>query len=269
MRAHLVPIVLLTALAACRAPTPKAPAELDDLARFLFREWDNEDPAAMSDGLDTLERFMSERGMDKDLAFRRFDLLSPLESDLADVERPPDTDPANTIGMAVIYESPWPLADHVRLQVEGDLLDAEPSAKKYVRHFVEPADPACFSDETCEVIRTSNDVTRSNILLSVDIVLKKDFRWVTLPDGRKALAARAWNPVVHIGADPNTAVVQSFTVDLWLARADGKTWRYQSLYSENRVGVDDRQLTIDTVTAGTEDMFKKTDEVIGKRYHGE
>lgn len=265
-------VVVACVVAACRPPTPKAPAELDDLARFLFREWGNEDPAAMADGIGTLETFMRERGMDKDLAFRRFDLATPSPEDLADVDRPPGTDPADTLGMAVIYPSRWPLADHVRLQVEGDLLEAEPSAKSYTRHFVEPVDPACFREASCEVMRTSNDVTRANVLLSVDIVLKKDFRWVVLPDGRKAIAARAWDPEVYTGENPKTAIRQSFTVDLWIEQADGTSWRYQSVYTETKLdppSLEDPQLQIDTVTAGTDDMFRKTDEVIGKRYHGQ
>jgi len=264
-------LLLTMVFAASCTPTPKAPQELDDLTRFLFREWDFPDPEAMVDGLLKLEAFLAERGLENDLRRRSFDLASPTEEDLADVERPEGTDPANTIGMSVGYESRWPLADHVRLQVEGDLMEAEPTAKKYVRRFVEPADPACFPANSCEIIRTENEITRSNPLLSVDLTLLKDFRMFVLPDGRKAVVARAWNPEIFVGEDPNTAIVQSYTVDLWIEQASGKTWRYQSLYSENKLDplFSDRQLTVDTVTSSTDEMFRKTDEVIGKRYHDE
>lgn len=263
-------IVLALAAAGCFNPPPQAPTEVDDLTRFLFREWGHEDPEVLQDGMVKLETFLMQMDFTKGLIHRSFQLDSCTAEDVANVTTPADQDPANTVGMAVAYESRWSIEDHVRLQVEAKLLlDAEPSAKKYVRRFIDPKDPSCLSSGTCDVIFTENDITRSSLIMSVDLMLHKDFKWVEMPDGRRALVSRSWNPRVFTSPDGDDAILQSYTVDIWLERPQGKTWRYQALYQDSRFGFDVEPGTIvATVTGSTDTMFETTDDVIGKHYHG-
>lgn len=265
-------VLPLFALTACFGdPPPMAPQDADDLTRFIFREFDHEDPAVLEDAAVKLDAFLAAQiKFDGDLVQRSFELASILPSDIAGLdEYPSEQDPAKTIGMAVAYRSKWPVTDHARLQASDGLLEAEPSASAYERHFVEPTDPACFPTRECELMVTLNEITRSNFLMEVAIVLKKRFKWVALPDGRFAILSRSWNPRVFIGEDPDTAIKQSYTVDAWIGQADGSTWRYQGLFQESITGIDaDKSTVIVTVTDGLDDLFEKTDEVIGERFHG-
>ena len=254
----------------CFTPPPQAPTELDDLTRFLFREWAHEEPEVLQDGMVKLEKFLETVDFSEELYYRSFQLDSCTTEDLATINAPEGQDPAKTVGMGVVFESRWPVGDHARLQMSGDLLDAEPSAKSYVRRFVDPSDGTCFVDRSCDSIFTDNDITRSSFIMSVDMMLHKNFKWVELPEGRHAIVSRSWTPRVFTAEDPDDAILQSYTLDIWLERPDGKTWRYQALYQESKFGIDVEPGTIvATVTDSTDGMFRDTDEVIGERFHGE
>lgn len=273
MRRLTALIVLAVATAACFNPPPQAPTEVDDLTRFLFREWGHEDPEVLQDGMVKLEAFLQQIDFSNDLYNRSFQLDSCTAEDVAHVPTPEGQDPATTVGMAVAYESRWSVDDHVRLQVEAKLLpEAEPSAKKYTRRFIEPKDPSCLSSGECDAIYTENDITRDNMAMTIDLMLHKDFKWVEMPDGRRAIVSRSWNPRVFKESSGDNAILQSYTVDVWLERPGGKTWRYQALYQDSTItllGITPEPDTIvATVTSATDDMFKATDNVIGKHYHG-
>lgn len=255
-------------LAGCFTMPPKAPTEVDDLTRFLFREWAHEEPSVLQEGVRNLEAYLEEFvNFSGPLFERSFELDSATVEDIAGIPHP-DEDPAKTIGMAVAYESEWPLEDHTRLQVEADLMtEAEPSAKKYVRRFIEPKNPACFPTD-CNAIYTENDITRSSLAMTVDIMLHKDFKWVKFDGERRALVSRSWNPEIY--RNGKDAIVQSYTLDVWIERPDGKTWRYQALYQESILsGIlanPAPKTVVDTVTSATDSMFEATDKVIKKHY---
>lgn len=276
MRHSVLFLILTFALTGCFSMPPKAPEGVDDLTRFLFREWAHEDPVVLQDGMEKLEKILEEEvDFSKKLKYRRFELDSFSEDDVAGIPWPESEDPSATIGMAVAFESKWPVVDHARLQVEATLLlEAEQSAKNYKRRFISPTDATCFIGEECEAFYTENDITRSSAAMKIDIMLHKDFKWVKLADGRRAVVSRSWNPEVFVSAEnEKDKIVQSYTLDVWLERPDGKTWRYQALYQESEIGgvlgmfADDAAAVVSTVTSATDDMFVDTDVVIGKHYH--
>lgn len=41
--------------------------------------------------------------------------------------------------------------------------------------FLDPADPSCFVDGSCAALATDNQITRSNALYSVDLVLHQAY----------------------------------------------------------------------------------------------
>lgn len=270
--ARLLAAVAFSSAALSCTPPVKAPEGVDAFTRFLYREWANEDPAPLEDGLLKLEAFIEtlELTPDQELSQRRFELEQTVDAvDLATVVIPPGTDPANTIPMALAAESRWPIEDHAKLQSSGDLLAAEPTAKVYTRTYPEMAAPACFDTRECAELNTFNVITRENPFLKVTFELPKKFKWVKLGADRWAIVGRSWTEKVWPGESEGTSIQQSYTLDVWLQRPDGKTWRYQGIYNESKVGIDDRSLTISTVTQGADDGFKASDVTIGKRYHGE
>lgn len=263
----LVPAVLAALSVACQPP-PKAPEEVSELTRFLFREWSHEDPSVMQDGIDQLDRFLREEiDFKGDLNQRSMELGSIKREDLDAVDWPKDQDPAKTIGLAVMRESRWPVGDHARFQAQSEQLAAEPSASKYARRFVEPGTPECFIAGDCAVLGSENDVTRKNFLMEVDIVLKKHFRWVELSDGRRAVVARSWVPRVF-EAKGEGRIAQSYAVDVWIEQEGGRTWRFQALYQHTEFGFDVDDSTQLTVVAGaTDEAFEKGDKAIEDKFH--
>jgi hypothetical protein len=260
-------LVALVALGAA-ACTPTAPKELNDLTWYLYREWDNPDPKVMRAGLLNLEKILEAKqiGPDGAGADRLLRLVPLRREDITVSPYPMERDPARCLGTAVVRESPWPVLDHARIQIDPDQLPVEPSAVKYVRTFLDPTDPSCLVAGTCTRIRCSNDVTRANAVLEVSFVLTKDLRWFDLGDGRKALVGRSWTPKSGVGG--GGAIWQSYTLDVFHPRPGDKTWRYQALFSENELKIattDEIQVAV--VTGGIDGAFVATDKTIKMRYH--
>jgi hypothetical protein len=275
---HLLPLscLALCVMVGCGKAPPQAPADLDDVTKFLYREWDNEDPSVMEDGVAKLEVALLDitaGGIDlnSDDYEERSVSLSPMSAeDLATINHPADQDPKNANqNLAVAMRSRWPVEDHARMQASPDQLPLEPTAKSYTRHFIDPTDPTCFIDRSCLVMKTDNDVKRSNFFISVNFLLHKNLRWVKLPGDRWAIVSRSWTDRVFTGEDDDTAIKQSYSLDVFLGQADGKSIRYQALYSDTKISVSDRDLILSTVADATNDVLETGDEEIGKRLHGE
>lgn len=263
------PMLLTTALlAGCFTMPPKAPAELDELSRFLFRQWTHDDPKVLEDGVGQLEALLAEVDLSQKLFFRSYELGPFGADDVESIDTPEGEDPANTIGLSVAYESARSIDDHARMQLETDHLAVEPSAAKYLRRFNEPEDPTCFLDSKCDAIYTDNDVTREKILLiKIEMMLHKDFKWVQMSGGRRAIVSRMWLPKVAVGKG---TMIQYYLVDVWMERPAGKTWRYQAAYQEADLPVNlDPKTIVDMGTGLADESFRDSDVVIGERFHGE
>ncbi|HHO51464.1 MAG TPA: hypothetical protein ENK18_11460 [Deltaproteobacteria bacterium] len=253
---------------ACGRP-PEAPRDLDELTHFLYREWSNEDPEVLSVGIGNLIEVMSRFDLDGEVSVleRAWELTPPARADLFDVTIPDGRDPASCYGVGVARRSVWPISDHARLQLQTDQLPAEPSAAVYVRSFPD-GDPGCFVEEDgCEVMITRNEVRRENLLMSVGFTLHKDFRWVDLEDGSRAIITQTHVPHVSEGEGGGGATIwQSYSMDVWMP-AGSDTWRYQMLWSEADVAGASDALQIVTVKSSTNQHFEATDEAIAALFY--
>jgi hypothetical protein len=249
---------------ACKKP-PEAPKELNQLSTYLYQEWDNEDPAVMEAGLANLRAFLRDEDLEGGIMDRSWELEPISKSDVSDIPFPKDADPKNTLGVAVSYLSSWPVADHAVLQLEEDQLPAEPSAKVYTRSFPDEGKPACFLDQSCDPLSSVNDIERQNLLLSVVMVLYKDFRWIETEQGL-AVAARSWLEESFEGQNGSSNIVQSYSVDIWLP-VGKKTWRYQTLWSESEVAGASDAATIGTLKSSIDRAMETADEAIEELYH--
>lgn len=287
-------------------PTPQANPVFSDATLFTFVEFDDPEPANLAFAARQLEReiYLS---VDVDATSPDDRALAPAplgNEDVADIDEVPDVYPegfasagdpiyaGRALGVAVVGLSghlPPPHAGYILLP---DQVPVEPSSPDhYDRTFDEGAD--CFADRSCEFLRTTNDVTKDNPLMTATYILRKDYRWVDLnlpdpaevPEGepivnegteRWALIARAWDPDVAIGDQGNTAIYQSYTIEVWLPRdgdgyirdaadvnADGGTWtsdstgggsvRMMTLWSETSFGTSS---AVEEVTKdGIDDIF--------------
>ena len=251
-------LMFAATLAGCTRP-PEAPAELNELSAYLYRSWGAENEAEREVGLDSLIDFLEGVDLEGALNDRSWELTPLTPDDLWDIRWPEERDPADVLGVAVARQSTWAPDAHAMLQIQEDQLPAEPSANSYVRS-IDISDPTCFPEQSCEVIFTVNEVTRQNLLISVDFTLYKDFRWVETSRG-PAMMGRSYVDQVWVGNGGNNSILQSYSCDIWLPDGNGGAWRYQTLWSESDVAASDA-LTIATLKASIDNILETGDEVI-------
>jgi hypothetical protein len=288
--------LLLVGLAACRAAPPANP-EFDDAAKFAFTSFDAE-PATLAYALRALETQLylsldveAHGVLDRAVALSRL-----TEADVAGLERP-DRDVAAAVPVALVGLSPHGPEDHQLIQFLEDQTPVEPySPDHYDRAFLESTE-TCWRDQGCEELRTWNELTKVNALMSVPYAFHKTFRWVdlNLPDPaeleegeepvseapRWAFAARSWTTQEYAGENGSAAINQSFTVELWIPRdgggylrdapdpetgwvadsSGGGSLRFLALWHETDIGIAVSDTIVEATTRnGIQDNFDAADD---------
>ena len=208
---------------------PEAPTEVSELSRFLVREFDNPDPAILEAGATNFAALLDAVDYGGSTADRAVTPSSLLDDDVFDVERPPDTNLQDATEVAVFYRSRHSVSAHEAFSVQPDQLPAEPNTQAYERAFLEGQ--GCFGTCDCESLRTWNDITRENMLFSVQFELRKDFRHLETEDGRAVLISRAWTEESFPASGGSADLRQSWTLDIWVDGDDGSE-RYRANWAE-------------------------------------
>ncbi len=263
-------LIFLLVMGAC-SPPPEAPKDLAELSAYLFREHENEDLRVLSVGMGNLEDLLLQHDLDGDVDGRSFSLPDLDEADVSGVAHP-DADLKGCLPVAVAGRSRYAIEWSALFAMESDQRPAEPSAEAYERVFIDPEDPSCYADRSCEWMRTRNYITRSNPLYTIPFELPKNFRWVPIwkdgeETGRNAMVARSWIEESFWAEDEETQMVQSFTLDTWIEQEDGSTLRYQTLWSETIIpGVTDEDLIRYVIVDGIGDAFEAADDAFEEMY---
>ncbi len=241
---------MLLLLLACKTPAV-APTELSALGRFLFREFEAEDPALLAEGAENLRPWF------EDVPDAGYILEGLDEDDVAGLTRP-DRDPALAQSVAVLYASQWPVEDHARVIVLEDLVEVSPSAEVYSRAFIE-GEPDCFEAGGCEWLRSINEISRSNLFVSLAFTLRKDWRWLTLPDGRPGLISRGWIEEEAYGESGNNNLLQSYEIEAWLP-SEGGALRLFTIWSEGDYSGMSEDMMRSAARIGMEDSLEEADD---------
>ncbi len=244
--AMLLPLLL--GLLACKHPV-EAPTEMDELSRFLLREFEAGDPEGLTVGLDNLRPLLAE-------APEEGWSLGPLSlADLGDLVPPAGRDPAAARGLAVVYQSPHPIADHVALMLLEDLTPCSPTAVTYARSFTEGQ--ACFADGGCEFLRTVNEIYRETLLMQMGFTLYEDYRWVDA-----AVLSRDWIAESAHGDSGSNHLWQDWEVEVWLPSEDGGTIRLWAMWTEAEYAGVSEELAEVSGRAGLISAMEAQDEAI-------
>jgi len=262
-------LLLLVPLLGCQPP--EAPEDLSDLNRFLYREWDNDDPAVMAEGMRALwEDHLSLLDPDAERIDRSFEPGNLQPEDVAELTAPPGTSIEDTLAIAVARHSAHGVDLHARLMTEADQTPVENTAELYDRQFLDPTDPGCFADRSCDTLITVNDILRVNAILRVRFDLFKDFRWFPVGDedhDHWGFIARSWLADSWVGESGNNTLVQSWTLDVWLDDPDGGLWRYQVLNTESDIAGDPSDDLIRVTTRnGIDSQLGVADQAIEDLY---
>ena len=302
--------ILLTVLSASlfagcsleQAAGPLADPEFNDAAKFAFVEFDNPEPAALAFVLRDFEAqiYQAVDVEAEDSTDRVMTLEDLSEEDIADLGELPDVypegfdlagepvDPERTFPLAVVKTSAHLPEDHVGYMLLEDQVPVEPSSPDhYDRTFLDGTE-VCFPGKDCDMLLTENNLTKDNFALTITYDLIKQYRWVDLNlpnpsdfsegeeivnDGPKrwAIIARSWDPTVALGVQGETAIFQSYSVEVWIPRdgggylrddgADsegGGSLRLLALWSETSFG--DSATIINLTRNGIDEIFTVQEE---------
>jgi len=259
-------VAFLTHLSGC-SPPPEAPTELTELSRYLYREYNNEDPRVMQGAASNMYDFVETLDLESSLVDRSFEPGNLLDDDVFDIARP-DRPLSNCLPISIGGLSRQRIEDHALLMIQPDQTEAEASATYYDRSFPDESDPTCFLDRSCDLLVTVNDAERSNLLLTVEFVLFKNFRWVEILDEdgeheRWAIVARSWFEEEWEGAQGENSLLQSYASDLWFEADDGTVWRYQTLWSESRISPEPEESVVRGILRSSiNSSFGRADDAI-------
>lgn len=214
-------------LLACTPPDAASEA-FSDAAVAAFAAFDG-DEAVLAEAFSELEALVDE---ETDATANDYTQRSlspePLPESATDGIVHPDRDPSDALPVALAWLSPHPPAGHDAIALLADLTAVEPNSPSlYDRHFDEGGD--CYPE--CPFLRTTNQVTRENVLMSVTHELKKDFRALSMADGRAARASRGWIEVPGYDVDGRATIEQSYAIEFWIER-DGGALRLQVSWVE-------------------------------------
>lgn len=257
-----LPLLFAAALAGC-TPPPEAPQELSELARYMVRVFDADDPRELQVGADNFAALLDAVDYEAETAERSTIPASLEPADVEDLARPPGSRLEDTLDVTLFYASRHPVASHAAFTVSPDQLEAEPSTPAYERTLLEGGD--CFGVGDCGLLRTTNAVTRENLLFALDFELLKDFRRLETSDGRDVLVSRAWTEEVfeaHVG----TAILrQSWTLDVFVDGPDGAL-RFRGNWAETTFDppIED-DIARNTTRGGMQNGHELADEVLDEQ----
>lgn len=274
----LLAVPLLVPMGACRRDSPPADAAFSDTLIYLLASIHSAEPAELAVAMRDLEQRIAD-DIDlasKDTVERSLQPARLTASDIESIERQnTDRDPAAAIPIAVAARSAFPTPEHMALQLMSDQRPIEPySPDKYDRSFLEGED--CFLDRACDTLRTSNDLTKENLLMTIDYILLKDFRWVDLSlpdpdapeesfgDERWAVLGRSWTDRSFSGRDDKSHIHQSYTMEVWIPEESGSVIRMQALWSETEfegLSVSD-EAVISTTRSGIDKNFEAGEDYL-------
>jgi len=271
IRAALSSAVLLLLASGCARERAPAPDDVDGLSRFLFTHW--EDDRQMADAMSNIAIWLENEGRSEEAQEEGYRLSALTQEDIGEgITYPSRTPIENLIGVAVSYDSPYPISEHAELVTLSDQTWNARQYERYDRVLLEgEADAflAAQAPEIPELIRTDNDIVQERLGVRIPYTLRKDYRWVELDDGRTAIAGRTWAPNFGCSGDDGESgncLELSFSVDIFIEDGPDQTIRLTSSWSMLSLVIElGEDLQIATLANGIIGIFEKTDEFIEER----
>ncbi len=249
-------LAALPVLTGCRG-LPEAPTELSELSAWLFQNFETEDPELLAAGLGNLQAFFEQAGIASDFDDQAWELARLQERDVADAEHP-DRDPSDALPVGLVMASAFTPTEHAQVFLLADQTPVEPSSPEiYERSFIEPDDPSCFLGQSCDLIRSDNEIRKENLVFSIDYSKRKDYRWGEVA-GQPAALGRSWMLESAWAEEEQNAIYQSYSIDVFLPHEQGAI-RYLALWSEaSMLGAGD-EVILALMRSGMEDILLATD----------
>lgn len=256
------PLFLSTAVLACACSIPEpAPEALGEPTLKLFTHFED-DEALVGAYVNSLESFLTTLDLEGQLNDRTFTPGILTEADLGGAPLPDGADPQEQVPIAVAGVSVHPVQASIDLAMEPNHVCIESATTKYyARTITEGAD--CFGSAECSFLRTTNEVRKESIS-DVWYDLFKDFRLVTLEDGRVAMLSRSWMDKQFFTDNGKDVLEQTFTLEAWIPSSEdpARTLRYYSMWSSADLLIDDDAIYSTLVKGGMDQGMEYADSYL-------
>ena len=257
---RIATVAALAAMTGCAAPE-EAPTDIATLSAFFFSSF-GADEALLGDALSNLDlAIAASADLDADRPERQWEIPVLGPESTAEVAVPEGEDPNEQLAIAIARRSVHAVPDHLPAILALDQAPGDPTAPTSTRALVAGGD--CFDGRGCDQLDVLNDITKRNALLEVTYQAPKQYRHVTLPDGRAAIAARTWNEQVWEGEQGQNSIDQTFQVDVIFEDAadPSRAIRYFCLWSAVTLSIDaSEDLMRGTMALGSDNFLRAQDE---------
>jgi len=252
---HTITTVLFATIALGCKPPPEAPAELDELAGYIYSHHPDEEPAAMEVGLEALTTWLENNWAEAEEGYE----ISGLDEATVDGVDEVDRGTENMIGLAVPTASTYSVEQATYAMV-GVMCD-----QVYPEMFVEYerdtfGDTDCFLDRDCDRLE-AREFMESHFALGVVSIAQSynEYLWVEL-DAGWAMVQRNWletPPEVTGALASYIEVDEQFYLNLFLPAETG-FWRLQGtwmIFSQDGVPEDAAMnLAVNNMTGNSETL---------------
>jgi hypothetical protein len=225
-RAPLFTALLATLTVGCKPP-PEAPAELDELAGYLYSHHPDEDPAAMKVGLESLKAWLDANWAEAEEGYE----ISALDEATVDGVDEQDRATEEMLGLAVPTASIYTVDQAAYAMVGVSCDEVYPDMfVEYERDFF--GDPDCFLARDCDRLE-AREFMESHFALGVVSIAQSynEYLWVELDSGW-AMVQRNWLEMPPEVSGPLASYIEvdeQFYLNLFLPSADG-FWRLQATW---------------------------------------
>jgi len=254
------PACVLMVLVGCGSPEPATP-QMEEVVQTLFRDFEQTD--ALTEPLDDLALLLADVDFAASSDERAFSLSALTAIDVGDAALD-GLDPEDCGAVALAYESSWLPIAHSSYQVFEDL-SVLGTSSTYDRTIIEPADPSCFPEKECTLIRTTNSIVRESFLFTLTTSMRKDYQWVETAAG-PALLERGWLTESSHGEEGNNHLWQTFEVEVWLPSDEGSIRFFAHFADPEYVGISD-EYAESMAILGAQGAMEAADEFLEETCH--
>ncbi len=251
-------LLLASTLVACAKKRDPAPTELQDLAEFLFLNW--EDDEITAEAIDNLGVWI-DANVDSEQAEDGFELEDLSPEDIASVKHP-DRPLEGLLGACGSARSAFPIEDHATYIPLSDQTFSNPGTYTFYDRNLAEGTSAAFLDGA--LLRTVNDIETSSLGVTIPYTLKKDYKWVDTGIER-VIFARSWVEERSCNKDGEggNCLEHSYSIDMFYSDGDDASQRLTATWSEvdTSISLPDATL-VATLAIGIRNVFYATEEFL-------
>ncbi|TNE91863.1 MAG: hypothetical protein EP330_03955 [Deltaproteobacteria bacterium] len=214
---------------ACAKPAAEAPEDFQEVPAFLFANFDSESGDELRSGLVEVEAYLDGLDLAGDIENRTIELPILTSENWGGINGNSDFDGSAQIPRGVAAMSRHDLPTNKQLALETNHVCIESDTTVYAgRTFLSGDD--CFPD-SCDRVNTFNEIRKENFLAQVWFDVYKDFRVITLDDGREAMVSRSWMEEQFMADGGNNSWDELYGMEIWIPTDDGQNKRFYAFWS--------------------------------------